>query len=189
MKPISNWDSVQAASNPESLPAGGYVCEIKQSKEVKNKNSDGTHLEISFDVCEGEHIGFFQQDWKSQDREDKFWRGIARQNIPNENSSKFEQQKKFFKRFTNALEDSNPGYHWDWNEGALKGMKIGVVFGERERESQRGTVYTITEAAEMISADDVRKNNYKVPEKKCLQKQTTYSAGFSAVEDDGDLPF
>ena len=71
----------------------------------------------------------------------------------------------------------------------MKGMKIGVVFGERERESQRGTVYTITEAAEMISADDVRKNNYKVPEKKCLQKQTTYSAGFSAVEDDGDLPF
>lgn len=190
MKPINNWDNVQAAGNIETLPAGAYVCEIMQAKETKNKNSGGTHLEISFDVCEGDYKGFFQQDWKGQDREDKFWRGIIRQNIPNEQSAKYNQQCRFFKRFTNALEDSNPGYHWDWNEGALKGKKIGVVFGERERESQKGTVYTVTDATEMISVEDVRNGKFKVPDKKYLQKAPV-SAGFTPLddEDEGDLPF
>lgn len=190
MKPINNWDNVQAAGNIETLPAGAYVCEIMQAKESKNKNTDGTHLEISFDVCEGDYKGFFQQDWKNQDREDKFWRGVIRQNIPNEQSAKYSQQCRFFKRFTNALEDSNPGYHWDWNEGALKGKKIGVVFGERERESQKGTIYTVTDAAEIISVDDVKSGKFKVPEKKYLQKAPA-SAGFTPLddEDEGDLPF
>ena len=190
MKPINNWDNVQAAGNIETLPAGAYVCEIMQAKETKNKNSDGTHLEISFDVCEGDYKGFFQQDWKGQDREDKFWRGIIRQNIPNEQSAKYILQCRFFKRFTNALEDSNPGYHWDWNEAALKGKKIGVVFGERERESQKGTVYTVTDATEMISVEDVKNGKFKVPEKKRLQR-TASSAGFTPLDDvdDGDLPF
>lgn len=192
MKPINNWDNVQAAGNIETLPAGGYVCEITEAKEVKNRNSDGTHLEISFDVCEGDWRGFFMQDYKSQNREDKFWRGVLRQNIPNEKSDKYSQQCRFFKRFTNAIEDSNPGYHWDWNEAGLKGKIIGIVFGEREKESQRGTIYIVTEAKEAISADNAREGRFKVPEKKCLNK-TPYSspANFAPLddEDEGDVPF
>lgn len=189
MKPISNWNDVQAAGNIETLPAGGYVCEIQKCTEVRNRNSPGTHLEILFDVCEGDYRDFFAQDWKSQDREDKFWRGIINQNIPDETSSKYEQQKKFFKRFTNTVEDSNPGYHWDWNEATLKGRKIGVVFGEREKESQRGTIYTVTDAREIVTAEDIRTGKYKVPEKRTLQPAPTYG-GFSPVsDDDTEIPF
>lgn len=191
MKAISNWENVQAAGNIESLPVGAYVCDIKQAKEVKNRNTSGTHLEIMFDVCEGEFRGFFEQDYRSQDREDKFWRGIIRQNVPQESSDKYGQQCKFFKRFINTIEDSNPGYHWDWNETGLKGKKIGVVFGEREKESQKGTVYTITEACEVIPADDARAGKFKAPEKKTLPAKPAYSGGFAPVQDDddGDLPF
>lgn len=191
MKPINNWDKVQAAGDIESLPVGGYVCEIKQVKEVPNRSASGTHLEVLFDVCEGDFRGFFEQDYRSQDREDKFWRGVIRQNCPNEGSDKYEQHKKFFKRFINAIEDSNPGYHWDWNEAGLKGKRVGVLFGERERQSQKGTLYVITEAREVLHAEDARQGKYKIPEKKLLSPSNSASSGgFAPIEEnDEELPF
>lgn len=192
MKPINNWENVKAMSSGiETLPAGAYVCEIKQCIEKTNKNNTGSHLEVSFDVFEGEHKGFFEKDYRSQDREDKFWRGIIRQNIPNSGSDNYEVQARFFRTFTDALEASNPGYHWDWNETALKGKKIGVTFGEREKQSQKGTIYTITEAREVIDASSARDGHFKMPEKKTLAP-TSNSFGWTDIPtptSGSDLPF
>lgn len=192
MKPIKDFDKVQAPGNIENIPAGAYICDIKSAKEVANRNSNGTHLEILFDVLEGDYKEFFAKDYRSQNREDKFWRGIINQNIPDENSQKYEQQCKFFKRFVNAVEESNSGYHWDWNEAALKGKKIGVVFGEQEKQSQRGTVYTVSYASEMVSVEDVKANKVRIPAKKELQKPTTNSFQFVPLDapiSEDDLPF
>lgn len=190
MKPINNWENVKAAGSIETLPAGAYVCEIRQAIEKPNKNG-GTHLEISFEVYEGEYKDFFSRDYRSQNREDKFWRGILRQNVPNESSPKCETQKSFFRTFTDCLEASNPGYHWDWNEGGLKGKKIGVVFGEREKQSQKGTIYTVTDATEVISVEDARAGRFKMPGKKFLAPTNNAFGGFAPITpgDASDLPF
>lgn len=190
MKAINNWNEVQAAGDIENLPAGGYVCRIEKCTEKPNKSGSGTHLEILFDVSEGDYRGWFAQDWKAQTREDKFWRGIIRQNIPDETSPKFDTQCQFFKRFTNAIEASNDGYHWDWNEAGLKGKLIGVVFGEVERESQRGTRYIVTQADSMTDVEAIRAGKYKVPARRALPAAAvpTPTPGFVEV-DDGELPF
>lgn len=191
MKPINNWENVKPMGNSfETLPAGAYVCEIKQAVEKPNRNNGGSHLEVNFEVAEGEYKDFFSKDYRSQDREDKFWRGIINQNVPNESADNYENQKRFFRSFTNAVEASNPGYHWDWNETGLKGKKIGVVFGEREKQSQKGTIYTITNAEKIISVEDVRSGNFKIPEKKCLVPTGNTFGGFTAIASDSDdLPF
>lgn len=191
MKPIKNWENIKATSEFKTLPAGGYVCEIKQAAEVRNRNSAGTHLEISFDILEGEHKGFFAQDWKEQDREDKFWRGTINQNIPNEGSAKYEQQARFFKAFITAIEDSNGGYHWNWDESTLKGKKIGVLFGEREKRSQRGTVYVVTDARAVLPVERVRSGDFTIPERKCIDTASnSITPAFSGLSaDDDDMPF
>lgn len=190
MKPINNWENVKATGSFETLPAGGYVCQIKSAKEVPNKRSAGTHLEIMFDIAEGDYRGFFERDYRSQTREDKFWGGIVNQNVPNEGSPKYEQQAGFFKRFINDIEESNPGYHWNWDEKTLVGRMIGVVFGEREKQSQKGTVYTTSIADSITTVDAIRKGAYKVPELRRLPNAPATSfGGFSPVADDGDLPF
>lgn len=198
MKAIKNWDKVQEASSGfEVLPVGGYVCEIKMAEEKSNKNNNGTHLEISFDVCEGDYRGFFAQDYKGQTREDKFWRGVIRQNIPLEGAEKYKKQCQFFKRFTTCLEKSNEGYTWDWHEERLKGKKIGVVFGEVERESARGIRYMVTMPQTIVTVEAVRTDDYKVPEPKMLGYAalpgTAPAAqnpfGSAIADDDTDLPF
>ena len=195
MKPINNYDSIKEAGGEiENLPAGGYVCRIEKCVEKPNRNNNGSHLEIMFDIVEGEYKGWFADDWKNQTREDKYWHGIIRQNIPDETSPKYDMQCGFFKRFTNNIETSNPGYHWDWNEAGLKGKMIGVVFGEVERESQRGTRYMTTQADSIVSVDAVRSEKYKLPAPKMLAPATAAPAFnapvFTPVDDqDGDLPF
>lgn len=192
MKAINNWNNVREAGGAiENLPAGGYVCTILKCNEDKNRNTNGTHLTIQFDVTEGEYKDWFAADWKNQTRDDKFWRGVINQNVPDETSPKYETQCGFFKRFTNAVEASNPGYHWDWNEVGLKGKKIGVVFGEVEKESQRGTRYMITRADSICSVDEVKNGKCKIPAPRMLQntQSNNYSTPTNYAESNDDLPF
>ena len=192
MKAINNWDGVKANGDFESLPAGGYICQIMSAKEVKNKNTSGTHIELMLEIADGDHKGFFERDYKAQSGEQKFWRGIMNQNIPNESSDKYDTQCGFFKRFTDAIEDSNNGYHWDWNEVALKGKMCGCVFGQKEKQSQKGTIYAATYASEIVSVDTIKENKFKVPALKKLEVKASSSGNsFSELPpvDDGDLPF
>ena len=193
MKPINNYDNIKEAGGEiENLPAGGYVCRVEKCVEKPNKNNNGSHLEIMFDIVEGEYKGWFADDWKNQNREDKFWHGIIRQNIPDETSPKYDVQCGFFKRFTNNIEASNPGYHWDWNETALKGKLIGIVFGEVEKESKRGTRYMTTQPSEIVTVEAIEKDTYKVPAPKMLAPQYP-SQNVNVPQElndiDGDLPF
>lgn len=187
MKKIKGFDKVSAATDGfESLPAGGYVCRIERCEERQNKSNSGSHLYIYFDVAEGEQKGFFARDWDSQTREDKFWHGVIRQNVPDENSSKYETQLRFFKRFIENIEASNEGYHWDWDETKLKGLLIGVVFGEVERESQRGTRYITTQADSITDVETVRSGRAKIPAPRML---TVLPGASRAPEKPNDLPF
>lgn len=181
MKPINNFENVKSAGGAiENLPAGGYVCEIIKCTEEANKTGKGSHLSIQFDVCEGEQTDFFARDWKAQDREDKYWHGAINQNVPDESSPKYDMQCRFFKTFVMNIEDSNPGYHWAWDEATLKGKKIGVVFGEVEKQSSRGTIYTTTRADSIVSVDAIREGKYKVPAPRTISNATTAPAAQAA---------
>jgi hypothetical protein len=188
MNPINNWNNIEATGNKEykPLPAGGYVAYITKVEDVPEKQ----YLRFEFDIVEGEYKGWFADDWKNQTREDKFWHGIIRQNIPDETSPKYDMQCGFFKRFTNAVEASNSGYHWDWNEVGLKGKLIGIVFGEVEKESKRGTRYMTTQPSEIVTVEAIEKDNYKVPAPKMLAPQYSAPAPQQLEEiNSDDLPF
>ncbi len=198
MRPINNWENVKEAGGDfENLPAGGYVCEIKKVTEKKNKNNNGTRLEIWFEISEGEWRGFFERDWRNQAREDKYWHGQINQNIPLDGSPKYEAQCSFFKSFINAIEDSNPGYHWAWDENTLVNRRCGVIFGEQEKMSKRGNKYIATYASSIVSVAAIKEGKYKIPELKALETKdepaSTFSGDWSGggqfSAPDGDLPF
>lgn len=192
MKAIHGWDKVQATADGfQTVPAGGYTCMIMKAEEKPNRNGGGSHLEIWFDIMLGEYKGFYAEDYARQTGENKFWRGIVYQNIPDENSPKYDQQCGFFKRFTNAVEASNEGYHWDWNEALLKGKRIGVIFGEVERVSRAGTRYMTTRPDSITDTQSIDDAKYRIPKPRYLAPETNIAptTTFTEVEDDGDLPF
>ena len=173
------------------LPAGGYVAKILNAKV--DEYNWGEVLVISFHISEGEYKDCFSKQYKENTREDKKWKGNFRLTVPNEGNQYFDSQKRTFGNAIWAIEESNPGYHWDWNEAALKGKMVGVLFRNREWEIEGKTGMT-TEACTFVSVDDIRTNNFKTPKPKMLNKvasQTVNNSNFTVIDDGdlGDLPF
>jgi hypothetical protein len=182
------------------LPAGGYVAKI-MAAEVKSYDW-GDQLIVSFDILEGEHKDHFAKEYRANVNEDKKWKGNYRARIPDESNQYFSSQQRTFNNFIYALEASNPGYHFDWDETKLKGKVIGVLIRDKEWAYEGKTGWT-TECCAVTEADAIRKNEFKTPRAKplankpafsgngvpMLQNNTNGLAAFDPVDVDGDLPF
>lgn len=194
MKPINNWNQVKPAVERQQLPKGGYIVKIMDAKEAvyNGQNGEVHKLEISIDIAEGEYKDFYANDYRAQalNTEDRKWKGILRQYIPKDDGSeKDEWTKSALKALTNAIEESNPGYHWDWDEAGLKGKTVGCLF-RSEEWSFDGRNGWCTRPFKFISIDAIRSNKFKVPADKPLKNKPDCSAqGFDLVEDSDDLPF
>ena len=180
----------------EKLPAGGYVARIIDARE--QEYSWGSVLLISFDIAEGERKDFFKNDYRSQQQGNKKWRGTYRLRVPRDDGSQRDAwAKRSFGNAMWAVEASNPGYHWDWNESGLKGKLVGVLFRNREWEINGKTGWT-TECYCLMKAESIRQRRFSTPKDKPLKQHTAASAtvpvassGFEevAIESDDDLPF
>ena len=173
------------------LPAGGYVAKIIGAR-IDNFDSY-SKLVIAFDVDEGKFAGFFKKDFDNNTREDKKWRGTLRLTVPvDDGSEKDEWSKKAFGRAMWAVEKSNPGYHWDWDEGKLKGKTVGVLFRNREWDMNGNTGWT-TECCAFDSAQRIRDNEFKMPKDKPLPTKSASAnyGGFTPIiaEESDELPF
>ena len=189
MKAFNGLEIKKSVSASEPLPAGGYVAKILNAKV--EEYSWGEKLIISFDIAEGEYKDFFRKQYNENTREDKKWKGNFRLTVPQENNQYFDSQKRTFGNAIWAVEESNPSFRWAWDETALKGKMVGVLFRDREWEIEGKTGMT-TEACTFVSVDDVRTNNFKMPKPKMLNKtarQTASNSDFAVIDDSEDLPF
>ena len=193
MRAYNGFKAEKASGARAILPAGAYVCKVLSAKE---ETTDwGNRLVLAIDVDEGEYAGFFRRDYDSNDHEDKKWRGTYRLSIPADDGSEQDAWKKrAFNNFIYAVQESNPGYGWNWDEKALKGKKLGVLYRDKEWEMNGNTGWT-TEAAGSASVEDVRAGNVKPLKPRPLKNRpdtqtASSSSGFAELESSEDeLPF
>ena len=197
MRPFNNYDTTQTISARAQLPVGAYICQIFKAEEKVYTSPKGEwhKLEVSFDISEGEHKDFYANDYRSQSGEDKKWKGVLRMNIPTDDGSEADGwTKRSFKTNTLAIEESNNGYHWDWNEAQLKGKTVGIVFRSEEWE-YNGKRGWRTAPFKMVPAADVKSGNIKIPDPKPLNGKAASQASTAADLSDfvevasADLPF
>ena len=171
----------------EYIPINGYVVKIMDAKE---QHYDwGDVLLVSFDIAEGAYKDFFRHDYQNQTAEDRRWRGTYRMNIPSgDGSEKDGWRKRSFENDMFCVEDSNPGYVWDWDETKLKGKLVGVLYRNKEWEFNGRTGWA-PEAAMLAAAADVRSGNFKLPKDRPLPAKTSQTPAFNPLETDDDLPF
>ena len=188
MKPYSDFKAERKTSWRETLPAGGYVCQIISAREESYRW--GRVLVIAHDVCEGEYAGIFKRDYDNNTNENKKWRGTFRINVPKDDGSEQDSwAKEKFNSFMACIQDSNPGYAWNWDEKTLKGKKIGLIYRNKEWEMEDRHGWT-TEAGAAESVDNIREGKFKPLKDKALPvKETTPVFTEVSDEDDGELPF
>ena len=175
----TNWNDVREFSERRELELGAYVCKIKQASVQGNEK--GSQLCVVFDITEGDFIGFYAADYATNLREDRKWKGVLRLFLPrNDGSDKDEWTKSTLKGFCTAVEKSNPGYQWNWDENSLKGKNIGILF-RNEQWAYNGKTGWAVRPFRALSVDTVRNGDYKVPDDKPLSPETnintTYARG------------
>ena len=191
MKKYSDFKAKRSSSGREILPAGGYVCQIISAKV--DSNEWGETLVVAHDVCEGDYEGIFKRDYENNDREGKKWRGTFRLKLPKDDGSEQDAWKKrSFSNFIWAIEQSNPGFSWDWDEKKLKGKKVGLIYRNEEWEMNGRSGWT-TKAAGSESIDNIREGKFRLLKDKPLPEARKAAAAQTFTElddgDDGELPF
>lgn len=124
MRPLENWNNIEAWGNGNGgnyLEPGWQKCQLLQVTTGKNRFDDEV-VTFYFDIVDGPFAGYFRKDRNAQTSVEKVWRGTLEQAYTTETGA------KFFKGLIMAIEESNPGYKWNWDEGTLKGKMVGVGF-------------------------------------------------------------
>ena len=180
MKVVSNWSEVEEQGNNERklLPAGGYIGKILSVEDFPEKQ----YLRITWDISEGEYKGNGASCLERNGFLPKAFSFIR---------SYKESALGFFKGFISAVEQSNPGYKWDFDERKLVGKTIGVVLGDEEYRKLDGNIGTRLVFSQARSADVIRGGNFSIPPlKKLAEDSAPATPTWSAVDtDDSELPF
>lgn len=186
MKPIQNFTAEKAAAG--TLPKGGYLATILH-QEIK-KYDWGEVLILSFDINDGEYKNFFTRQYEENTKEDKKWKGIFRLTVPDENSKFFEGNKRAFSNAIWAIEQSNEGYTWNWDEKTLEGKKVGVLFRNKEWEMNGDSGWT-TECCALESIENIKSGNFRMPKDKSLKKSSDsgFFTDIKSIDNGDELPF
>ena len=184
MRRINDWENIKESGTFERLAPGGYIVKILNVKDFPEKE----YLKISFDIAEGDKKGFFKKSFDNDTRDQKKW--------PNGGSfirSYKQTAASMFKGFVSAVEASNKGHTFDFDEQTLVGKVVGLVLGDEEFLNQKGQVRTHTYVNAVRSVEAIKNGDYKVPELKKLDASkvttaatTTSSAPF--VDPFADAP-
>lgn len=176
----NDWDTAQAFTGEamEQMTPGGHIVRIAAMKQETSKNGKPM-LVVAFDIAEGSELdGFYK---RQHDNKKKFdpaakWGGVIRFMLYNREGG----TNGFFKGFIGAVEESNPGYKWNWDERSISGKMVGLVFGEEEYRKQDGSIGTSVKAQMARSVQAIH-DGVDVPAKRVLKEEPQAYAPFDPM--------
>ena len=198
MKPsYKGFEAKKSGGFIELPPVGAYEAEILNveflPKDGEKQLRDTVRLYI--DITEGEFKGRFMEVWNDQKERfgDKVgYKGIFNLIPPADGDEDW--RKRTFEGNLWCVQQSNPGYAWDWDEKKLKGKKVGINIRNR-LYTYNGKNRSTVEIARFETVDDVRNGKCKVAkdrdqrENKDDSEDSTDGKGFTEVSNDVEVPW
>lgn len=172
MKAINGWENVKSSDDFETLEPGGYVCKIIAVEDNENKQ----YLKIAYDIAEGDLAGYWQRFAERKGN----WRGDFYRSYKDSAAG-------MFKGFINAVEGSNDGFSWAWNEQDLVGKLVGFVIGDEEYVATDGSIQRWPKVRTVKTIQDIRDGKFRMPETKKVEPEPTVIPA-SPLNND-DMPF
>lgn len=118
----------------QAIPPGWYTAAIMGIVEGSTP-SGSPYIEFCIDITDGEFVRYYEKDYRSQRplSGEKKWRGVVRYFTT-------EKALPMLKGGITSIEESNPGYVFDWNEVSAKGKMVGVGIRREQYEAADGTL-------------------------------------------------
>lgn len=184
MRVIENYDEIKASSGEFERPGnGGYVLEIVAVTDVpyNAQTGKGDYLRIDYDIAQGDFKGYYTK------QNERFGGGKWFANVI---KSYKEKALGMFKHFTNCVEESNPGFKWNWREQDLVGCRFGATLQEEEYEKNDGSIGTRLIVKDIKTVKQIMDCDFKVPVTKKLERTVAPVSDFAVLDNStDDLPF
>lgn len=129
-----NEAAAQRPGEFQGIEPGNYCGVILNAAEGETQNGS-PFIEFAVDILDGKYARYYQKDYNAQKPIDgvKKWRGTVRYFTT-------EKALGMLKGAFESIEESNPGYKWDWNEATLKGKKVGLRIRREQYEASDHTL-------------------------------------------------
>ena len=195
MKPIKGFEAKKRGGYPVLPPKGAYVAEIKQATHVSGENGYSDRIECMVEITEGEYAGRYTEVWN--DQKERFgdnvqFKGIFRLYIPNEGDENYDGAMNRLQGNLYCIQESNPGYVWDWDEKKLKGKKVGINL-RKYLYTYNGQDRETTEIGQFETVEDVRNGKCKElrdrDKRKKQEEDSTDGSEFTDVSKNVDVPW
>ena len=165
MKPkYSGYEARKSSGFVELPPAGAYIGKIINVKVDKSYDKSHDQLVLMLDITEGEYAGRYMEVYNDQKERfpDCKYRGTLRITVPEENEPESNAwMKSFFEGAMWAVEQSNDGYGWDWDETKLKGKDVGFSVRNSFYTNDNGQNKATTEIGRLESVEEVREGKVR----------------------------
>lgn len=179
MKRIENWENIQESTSFKRLTPNGYIVKILNVEDRPEKE----YLKIYFDIVKGDDKGYFKKQYDGDTRKECKW--------PNAGTfirSYKDSAASMFKGFTNAIERSNKGYQWNFDEKTLVNKLVGLIIADEQYQNQKGQVRVRNYVAAVRSVETIEKGEYEIPAlKKLTATKTTTAPTNDPIPDFGDV--
>lgn len=202
MQRIENWETVEAKGMEDfkALPIGAYECIIRKAEVYTNGKTGKESFKVEVDIACGEYKGYFQKRFDNNNNSTKTWDNNSTRYLAFEGDN-----TAYFKGFITCVENSNPGYTWDWDETKLTGKRVCGVYQYEEYEKQDGSRAVKVRLSKFRSLDKMKESNENLNDSVRLlngsymsiddynERKETASAtdifGTNVVEVSDNLPF
>lgn len=127
------------------LPDGWYTVKLLDALVCENKNKNGYHLQVAYDIVDSEYKDYFDYEFKHcQNVVNQRWHGFFYVSFA------YYAVKKFLK----ALKESNPNYIYDRKASSLRGLVIGVKIESGPHHRSDGSVCQIKKVTKVCSVEE-----------------------------------
>lgn len=128
MQPINGFENVQAVHGRSGMLRGGTYAMVITAAKEDTTGYGNQSIRIAYDITHGEFKGRYADIVSDPEQN---WRHEVEIDVQESNGARF-------KALIDAVQASNPGYVWDWNEQGLVGKHVGIVLQERMQTNTRG---------------------------------------------------
>ena len=170
------------------LPPGGYICKVKRAAVTTTK-SGKEQMVLMVDIADGDYKGFFQQAFDRNTQNNKKWPNGGQYRQLTEGNS-----MPYFKGVITAIEESNPGFTFDFDEKTLAGKMVGCVVGREQYKKDNGELAFATKIVQIRSVEAIKAGVEPPADKLLAPHQASKSSGSMSLGteidfDDEDVPF
>lgn len=204
MKKFNGYEEIEIYDeNKVTLVPGGYICICKGAKVIEGTkpHSDGnvySSIKLALDIYEGDLKNYYTNRFADDKAKDPnaLWKGSMFVNIPEDNyqSELNREYKKKFKLFINAIQLSNEGFIWNWQEKELIDRLFGGIFGYKSFQDQiSGETRKYVQCKYAVSTTRIKSGNFKIPyfDESLIQNNnnTNGVSDFEAITNSEVVPF